>query len=152
VARNLGRLGPNEPALLVVDDAELVHDDDGALASLLAERRPNLHVVATGRADALRAEYGHWTNAVRRSRTGLLLGAVHELDADLLGVVLRRRRDSAPMPPGRGHLVAAGRVQELQVAVAPGHRDPVTRSRGQDGLALVGPGGAVGSAGQRCFG
>jgi S-DNA-T family DNA segregation ATPase FtsK/SpoIIIE len=152
VARRLAALAPLEPVLLVVDDAELVHDDGGALTSLLAQRRPHLHVVATGRADALRAEYGHWTTAVRRSRTGLLLGAVHELDADLLGVVLRRRRDAALMPPGRGQLVAAGGVHELQVALAGADGEPPTGGGDHDDLALVGSGGAVGSAGQRCFG
>jgi S-DNA-T family DNA segregation ATPase FtsK/SpoIIIE len=164
VVQRLAALQPHEPALLVVDDAELVHDERDALTSLLAQRRPNLHVVATGRADFLRAEYGHWTTWVRRSRTGLLLGAVHELDADLLGVVLPRRRDGGRTAPGRGHLVAAGSVEEVQVAIAPTSdvrlREPSSAERwsrvepdgDQDDLELVGPGGAVGSAGQRCFG
>ncbi len=140
----------------MVDDADLVHDDRGTLASLLAERRPHVHVVATGRADSLRADYGHWTIAVRRSRTGLLLGAVHELDADLLGIVLRRRRDEPARPPGRGHLVAGGIVEELQVAIA---APQVAVDRGRlptdecvQELALVGPEALLGSSGQRCFG
>ena len=85
---------------------------------------------------------------MRRSRTGVLLGAVHELDADLLGIVLRRRRDEPPSPPGRGHLVAAGAIQELQVAI--GEHQPSVGTCDQEGLAAVGP--LVGSAGQRCFG
>ena len=157
VVERLRVLAHDDPALLVVDDADLVHDDLGMLASLLARRRPHLHVVATGRADSLRADYGHWTTAVRRSRTGLLLGAVHELDADLLGVVMRRRRDEPAGPAGRGHLVANGTVEELQVAIEelrstgdPG-RHP-TGEPGQEEPALVGPPALLGSAGHECFG
>jgi S-DNA-T family DNA segregation ATPase FtsK/SpoIIIE len=150
VVDQLRLLRHDDSVLLVVDDADLVHDDRGELASLLADRRPHLHVVAAGRADSLRADYGHWTTAVRRSRMGLLLGAVHELDADLLGIVLRRRRDEPPKPPGRGHLVAAGVVEELHVAAA--GQCPWPSDRDQEEPALVGPPALLGSAGQRCLG
>ena len=47
--------------LVAVDDAERVADAGGGLAALVAERHPNVTVVATGRPDALRTMYGHWT-------------------------------------------------------------------------------------------
>jgi S-DNA-T family DNA segregation ATPase FtsK/SpoIIIE len=96
--------------LWVVDDAELVAD--------LAPPA-GVSVVAAVRGDALRGAYGHWTGTLRRGRRGLLLGPTPELDADLLGVPLRRRRERTPVPPGRGWLVADGLAEELQVACDP---------------------------------
>ena len=101
--------------MLLVDDADLLDDADGALAALLARPMPGLHVVAAGRPDALRTLYGHWTATVRRSRTGLLLRPDVDLDGDLLGVVLPRRSPVAP-GPGRGHLCLDGEAQLVQVA------------------------------------
>jgi S-DNA-T family DNA segregation ATPase FtsK/SpoIIIE len=83
--------------LLVVDDAERV--DDARLAALAAERRPGLLIAAAGRPDALRAQYGHWTTVVRRSRVGILLAAGADIDGDLLGELLPRR---PPIPPRPG--------------------------------------------------
>ncbi|MGD9703880.1 MAG: FtsK/SpoIIIE domain-containing protein [Acidimicrobiia bacterium] len=105
-----------QPALLVVDDAELVHDESGALARLLAADREQLLVIAAGRPDAVRSTYGHWTAAVRRSRKGVLLGALHDLDGDVLGVLLPRRGPTRPRI-GDGLLVAEGTVTPMQLAV-----------------------------------
>jgi S-DNA-T family DNA segregation ATPase FtsK/SpoIIIE len=85
-------------ALLVVDDAERVADPGDRLAALLAERPPGLLVVAAGRPDALRALFGHWTAVVRRSRVGILAAACADVDGDLLGELLPRRRPLAPRP------------------------------------------------------
>lgn len=106
----------SQPVLLVVDDAELVPDDAGALGRLLAMHHPNFRVIAAGRPEALRGLYGHWTHAARRSRKGLLLGALHDLDGDLLGVLLPRRSASRNRP-GDGYLVADGTLTAVQVAV-----------------------------------
>jgi S-DNA-T family DNA segregation ATPase FtsK/SpoIIIE len=102
------------PVLIVVDDAELV-DDDGTLTALLALGRDDLHVIAAGRPDLLRSTYGHWTAAVRRARLGVLLQPDPDLDGDLLGTVLPRRRRVAPRP-GRGYLVVDGQAQLVQLA------------------------------------
>lgn len=91
------RLGIGSPGLLVVDDAERV--DAPRLATLAAERRPGLLIAAAGRPDALRAQYGHWTTVVRRSRVGILLAAGADIDGDLLGELLPRR---PPIPPRPG--------------------------------------------------
>jgi S-DNA-T family DNA segregation ATPase FtsK/SpoIIIE len=73
-------------------------------------------VVAAGSADALRSDYGHWTRAVRRARTGLLLRPDREVDGELLGTVLPRHQ-LEPACAGRGHLVAEGGAELVQVAL-----------------------------------
>jgi S-DNA-T family DNA segregation ATPase FtsK/SpoIIIE len=102
------------PLVIVVDDAELV-DDDGTLAAILGLGRDDLHVVAAGRPDVLRSTYGHWTAAVRRSRLGVLLQPDPDIDGDLLGTTLPRRRAVAPRP-GRGYLVVDGQPEMVQLA------------------------------------
>jgi S-DNA-T family DNA segregation ATPase FtsK/SpoIIIE len=86
-----------------------------AIAGLLAANRPDLHVVAAGRSDALRSGYGHWTQAVRRSKAGILLRPNIDLDGDLLGMTLPRR---APvrLGVGRGYLIHNGEWDILQIA------------------------------------
>jgi S-DNA-T family DNA segregation ATPase FtsK/SpoIIIE len=59
------------PVLVLIDDADGLADD-GRLLQLFAGARPDLHVVAAGRADVLRTSYGHWTQNVRRSKSGIL--------------------------------------------------------------------------------
>jgi len=110
------------PALVVVDDAELVDDDGGRLAALVVARRPGLVVAAAARPEALRHAYGHWTAGVRRSRLGLVMTGAQDVDGDLLGASLPRRPPLAPRP-GLAHLVADGATSLVQVAVpgpAPG--------------------------------
>jgi S-DNA-T family DNA segregation ATPase FtsK/SpoIIIE len=102
-----------EPAgrllFVFVDDADRVE----GLEPLLG--LPDLHVLAAGTADALRAAYGHWTQRVRRSRLGVLLRPDLDLDGELLGVSLPRRPPVAPLP-GRGYLVHDGRFTMVQCA------------------------------------
>jgi S-DNA-T family DNA segregation ATPase FtsK/SpoIIIE len=113
---DLGRLaGGSGPVLVLVDGADRVDDADGALTSLLARRRPGLHVVAAGRNDALRSAYGHWTRLVRASRVALLLQPDVDLDGDLAGTTLPRRSIVA-LGPGRGYLVVAGAIDVVQIA------------------------------------
>ncbi len=102
------------PALVLVDDAERV-DDDGTLRALLTESVPGVLVVAAGHPDALRSQYGHWTQLVRRSRLGVLLQPDADVDGALLGAVLPRRSSVGPQP-GRGYLVVDGRAELVQLA------------------------------------
>jgi S-DNA-T family DNA segregation ATPase FtsK/SpoIIIE len=103
---------PGERALLVVDDAELT--DHPNLPAWCAS--PAATVLAASRPDALRGAYGHWTQAVRRARTGLVLGRTTEMDGDQLGVVLPRRWP-VPHAAGRGWLIVEGACQGIvQVA------------------------------------
>lgn len=121
VAANAGLLDEmpaQGPALLLVDDADAVDDPGGRLAALAAGARPDTCIVAAGRPDALRQLYGHWTTVVRRSRIGIVHTGGGELDGDLLGVVLPRRTPVAART-GLAWLVSDGRVQLLQIALAP---------------------------------
>ena len=114
---------PAGPVLVLVDDADLVDDDDGALSGLLAARRPDLHVVAAGRNEALRTRYGHWTRAVRAGRAAVLLQPDLDLDGDLAGTTLPRRSIVA-LTPGRGYLVCGGELDLVQItALHESHRN-----------------------------
>jgi S-DNA-T family DNA segregation ATPase FtsK/SpoIIIE len=105
---------PDRPCLVLVDDADGVDDDTGALARLVGQRRPGLLVVAAGRPAALRAQYGQWTNVVRRSRLGLLMAACVDTDGDVLGELLPRRPPLPPRP-GLAWIVSAGPRVLVQV-------------------------------------
>ena len=108
----------DRPVVVLIDDAEGFDDADAAIAGLLSAGRPDLHVIAAGRSDALRSLYGHWTQTVRRSKTGVLLRPNIDLDGDLLGVTLPRR---APvrLGAGRGYLVHNGEWDIVQLAGPP---------------------------------
>ncbi|MBY8882557.1 FtsK/SpoIIIE domain-containing protein [Actinacidiphila acidipaludis] len=103
------------PTLLLVDDADTVEDDRGVLERWLSTAGPGHHLVAAGRADAVRRTYGHWTQAARDNRCGILLAPDHDLDGDLLGTTLPRHDRLAPLP-GRGYLVTDGIATGVQVA------------------------------------
>jgi DNA segregation ATPase FtsK/SpoIIIE, S-DNA-T family len=109
------RAGAAGPVALLVDDADATDDPGGVLAELLGERRDDLWVIAAGRADVLRSQYGHWTAEVRRSRQGLALRPSCDVDGDLWHTPLPRTA-RGPFPPGRGFLVADGRCELLQAA------------------------------------
>jgi DNA segregation ATPase FtsK/SpoIIIE, S-DNA-T family len=102
------------PQVVLVDDAESVDDAGGAIQRLLDAHLPDVHIVAAGRADAVRSAYGHWTRDVRRSRLGLFLLPDPD-DGDLLSVTLPRK--PLPRVAGRGYLVAAGAAELVQVAL-----------------------------------
>jgi S-DNA-T family DNA segregation ATPase FtsK/SpoIIIE len=102
------------PQLVLFDDAELYEDAAEEIAAILRRRRPDLHVVAAGRADVLRSAYGHWTVEVRRSRRGLCLRP-DDLDADLWNATLPRHRP-AHYGVGRGYLIADNGTELVQAA------------------------------------
>jgi S-DNA-T family DNA segregation ATPase FtsK/SpoIIIE len=103
------------PVVLFIDDAEGFEDVDEAIGGLLSAGRPDLHVVAAGRSDALRSLYRHWTQTVRRSKNGLLLRPNIDLDGELAGVTLPRR-SPVPFVVGRGYLAQNGELEIVQVA------------------------------------
>ncbi|HEY4376671.1 MAG TPA: hypothetical protein VGM93_05915, partial [Acidimicrobiales bacterium] len=117
VASRIDRLRRHPgPVVVLVDDAERL--DDAPMADLVTDAGPDLHVVAAGRADALRHAFGHWTQHVRAARTGVLLQPDLDLDGDLLGCRLPRRMPRGPAP-GRGWLVTNGSAELIQVARPP---------------------------------
>ena len=107
---------PRVPVLVVCDDAELIDDQDGVLASIASGRSPGTTIVAAARPDALRHLYGHWTSVLRRSRLGIIAAGGGDTDGDLFGTVLPRR---LPMPtrPGLAWAVVQGSVHLVQIAV-----------------------------------
>ncbi len=84
------------PVLVVVDDADRVDDSDGVLAGLVAQRQVTFAVAA--RPDAVRVAYGHWTRDVARSRCGLIMTSMGDVDGELLGATLPRRPAIPPRP------------------------------------------------------
>jgi S-DNA-T family DNA segregation ATPase FtsK/SpoIIIE len=113
--------GDARPRLLVVDDADRVADADGTLAALVERAATTLTVVAAVRPSSVRADYGHWTRLVRRSRLGIVLTAGGEADGDVLGETLPR---CTPVPPraGLGYIVQDGATQLTQIALPSGER------------------------------
>ncbi|MEY2434259.1 MAG: segregation ATPase FtsK/SpoIIIE, family, partial [Acidimicrobiaceae bacterium] len=111
------RAAPSDsrPWFVFVDDAPSVDDFDGALTAALHSGRTDLHVIAAGRADDVRAAYGHWLRIVRQSRTGVLLQPDLASDGDLLGVRLPRRL-AVPLVPGRGFAVEGGQATLIHLA------------------------------------
>lgn len=101
--------------LVIVDDAERVDDPSGRLLGLIESGHPQVLVVAVARPEAVRGLYGHWTAAVRRSRTGVMMVGIGELDGDLLSVVLPRRCPIRARP-GLAWIVDAAGVRLVQVA------------------------------------
>lgn len=108
-------LASSGPTLVLVDDAETLDDASGTMAQLLSSGRTDLHVVVAGRADVLRSSFGHWTQAVRRSKAGVLIRPDSDFDGDLLGTTLPRRPHVA-MTTGRGYLVSEAIVSLVQLA------------------------------------
>jgi S-DNA-T family DNA segregation ATPase FtsK/SpoIIIE len=100
---------------VLVDDAELVEDPDHVLAALAGGTGGDVHVIAAGRVEALRAAYGHWTQVVRRQRRGVILRPQNDLDGDVLATLLPRR-EATPPAPGRGYLIADGTCAFVQLA------------------------------------
>jgi DNA segregation ATPase FtsK/SpoIIIE, S-DNA-T family len=85
------------PVLVVVDDADRVDDPDGVLARLAA--MPGVTFAVAARLEAVRVAYGHWTREVARSRCGLIMTSMGDVDGELLGATLPRR---PPIPPRPG--------------------------------------------------
>jgi S-DNA-T family DNA segregation ATPase FtsK/SpoIIIE len=103
--------------VILIDDADALDDPDEVIIKLLKARLPDVHLIVAGRADTLRSAYGHWTQQVRRSRSGVLLRPDVDLDGDLLGVRLPRRTP-VPVTIARGWLVNDGGAELIQAATA----------------------------------
>lgn len=114
-----GFLAPraDERTLLLVDDADTVPDSLGVLDRWIAKAAAGRHVIAAGRNDGVRRQFGLWTQRVREGRCGVLLTPDHDLDGDLLGMPLPRQHRMAPLP-GRGYLIADGAIDGVQLVLA----------------------------------
>ena len=104
-----------ERALLLVDDADTVTDTFQVLDKFMV--KPGRHVIAAGRNDGVRRQFGQWTQRVREARCGILLVPDHDHDHDLLGTPLPRQHRMSPLP-GRGYLICDGTIEGVQLVLA----------------------------------
>jgi S-DNA-T family DNA segregation ATPase FtsK/SpoIIIE len=99
------------PAVVVVDDAELLRDC-GAAGELSAivrrQSRPDVGLVLGGDADGVCTGFSGWQVEAKKARRGLLLSPQNLTDADLIGTRLPRALLGQPIQPGRGVLHLGG--------------------------------------------
>ena len=100
--------------IIVVDDADRIDLDDGALFDIARNAPANVTILASVRSSTARQAYGHWTRFVRSSGVGILLEPDPSVDGELLGVRLPKKR-LEPLA-GRGYSVASGELDVIQVA------------------------------------
>jgi DNA segregation ATPase FtsK/SpoIIIE, S-DNA-T family len=106
-------------AIVLADDAETLHDtavERPLLGLLRADSEGGAALVLAGAAAEMAGQFRGLTVEARRTRTGLLLGALSPVDGDLFGV---RIAGSDAAPPGRGVLLVRGRATPVQVAHSP---------------------------------
>jgi len=99
--------------LVVVDDAERIDDPDGVLVRLVTH--PGVTFAVAARVEAVRVAYGHWAREVARSRCGLIMTSMGDIDGELLGATLPRR-SSVPSRPGLAWMIDQGGHRLVQVA------------------------------------
>jgi DNA segregation ATPase FtsK/SpoIIIE, S-DNA-T family len=115
--RSVRELAEQGPHLLLIDDAEAIDDSSGLLVALATERIENLRIIVAARGDVLRSKFGHWTVEIRRSRAGLVLRPVIDMDGDLWFTTLPRK-GPARFRDGLGYIIAGGIPQLIQVAIS----------------------------------
>ena len=116
-----GDADPPPETVVFVDDATDLDDElDQRLAELAkAGRGAGVVMVVAAEAARARSSFGGVVAEVRRDRHALLLQPDVELDGDLCGVRLARRRHRRSVP-GRGELVLGGTAELVQVALPTG--------------------------------
>ncbi|GIH07656.1 cell division protein FtsK [Rhizocola hellebori] len=108
---------PQGRGLLLVDGVDTMGPGVGAaLDRLFAHVAVATHIVVAGRAEAFRGMQA-WQRAVTMSRTGLLLRPGTD-DGDILRIRLPREAPPKAVP-GRGYLVEAGGLAQVQAAILP---------------------------------
>jgi S-DNA-T family DNA segregation ATPase FtsK/SpoIIIE len=98
---------PQDNAVIVVDDAELLmgSDIDADLALLARGGAGNgWGVLAAGNAESLSLSLAGWMGQVKRNRTGRLLSPQNLADGEVIGVRLTRGVVGQAPQPGRGLL------------------------------------------------
>jgi S-DNA-T family DNA segregation ATPase FtsK/SpoIIIE len=119
----LDAAGDGHVRLLLVDDLATLLDGQGgaeveaALTRVVeAGRRLPVRLVVGGEVDAVSQCFHDVVAALRRGRTGLLLGGDPELHGALWHAQLRQFSDLPPSP-GRGWLLGPGSASRVQVAL-----------------------------------
>jgi S-DNA-T family DNA segregation ATPase FtsK/SpoIIIE len=108
------------PRLVLIDDAHLLGDESGRIEAIVRETGSATHIVAAARTDDLRQLFGHWSQAVRRGRNGLVLRVSQAIDGDPINARLPMQR-TYDSRPGRGYISCDGDTELVQV---PLHASP----------------------------
>lgn len=112
---------PEETAVIVVDDAELVMNSeiDPDLASLSRGAQGNgWGVLAAGNSESLTLSLAGWVGQMKRNRTGMLLSPQSLSDGEVIGVKLSRGLIGQAPQPGRGLLhLGDGSLLGVQVPI-----------------------------------
>lgn len=109
---------PDAPRVVVIDDAEEILEGPAsyALEALIRRARDgSTRFVVAGEIKALQRAFTGWVTEIRKDKQGLLLDPDTEVDGDLLGVRLPRRKPSQAIV-GRGYLIRRGAAEQIQVA------------------------------------
>ncbi|MGH2808483.1 MAG: FtsK/SpoIIIE domain-containing protein, partial [Actinomycetota bacterium] len=110
---------PDAAVIVVVDDLEELSDGPASDALARIARRgrdASVRILAAIENHALHRAFGGAATELRKDKNGLLLDPDLDVDGDLLGVRLPRRK-AQPFPPGRGYLVRRGTFTLVQVAI-----------------------------------
>ena len=112
--------GLEGPAVvIVVDDLDELFDASAAQGLeriARAGRDGAVRILAAVENHALHRAFGGVASELKKDKNGLLLDPDVDVDGDLLGVRLPRRK-TQPFPPGRGYLVQRGAYRLIQIAV-----------------------------------
>ncbi|HJR46018.1 MAG TPA: FtsK/SpoIIIE domain-containing protein [Actinomycetota bacterium] len=110
---------PERIRFVLIDDADelLEGSSVAALEQLVRRGRDSkTRFLVAGEVRALHRAFSGWITEVRKDKHGVLLDPDPDVDGDLLGVRLPRRRGST-LPPGRGYLIRRGSIEAIQVAL-----------------------------------
>lgn len=102
-------------SVLLIDDATKLEGNNPMLMQILADSFRPVLIVAAGRNDELRNQYGTWIAELKKSNTGLLLQPAIDFDGNILGARIPRRAPVA-MTTARGYAVANGQPTLIQTA------------------------------------
>lgn len=114
----LERMPGAPPVVLVLDDGHELADSlaDSALQDVVRRGRDaEVRVIGASEVAAAHRSYGGWLPELRKERHGLLLQPDPDIDGDLLGVRLPKKRTAVP---GRGILVTRYANELVQVGVS----------------------------------
>jgi S-DNA-T family DNA segregation ATPase FtsK/SpoIIIE len=107
------------PVVIVADDLDELFEGDAARGLeriARAGRDGAVRILAAVENHALHRAFGGIASELRKDKNGLLLDPDVDVDGDLLGVRLPRRK-TQPFPSGRGYLVQRGAYRLVQIAV-----------------------------------
>ena len=110
-------LNDDGPGVVLIDDGDELFEvlaADSLQRTLKASRDAQVRFVVAVETHALHRAFGGWVAELKKEKQGLLLEPDLEVDGDIFGLRLPRRKTT--FPPGRGYLVERGESRLIQVA------------------------------------